>query len=73
GPVKSKMGWHVLRCGPYQPPSPVPLAEVSPAIKAELSRRRGDDAVRKKIAELRARARISLDEQALARATATAN
>ncbi|HET9554629.1 MAG TPA: peptidyl-prolyl cis-trans isomerase, partial [Anaeromyxobacteraceae bacterium] len=34
GPVKSKMGWHLLRCGPYQPPTPVPLAEVSPAIKA---------------------------------------
>jgi peptidyl-prolyl cis-trans isomerase C len=73
GPVKSKMGWHVLRCGAHQPPTPVPLAEVSPTIKAELTRRRGDDAVRKKVAELRARARISLDEQALTRAAAGAN
>jgi hypothetical protein len=71
--VKSRMGWHVFRCEAYQPPSPIPLAEVSQAIGAELTRRGGDDAVRRRIAELRPRARVSIDEQALQRATAKPN
>jgi peptidyl-prolyl cis-trans isomerase C len=73
GPVKSSVGWHLLRCGAYQPPTPIPLAEVTPAIRGELIRRRGDDTVRKKLADLRSHARITLDEQALARASARAN
>ncbi|HET9594800.1 MAG TPA: peptidyl-prolyl cis-trans isomerase, partial [Anaeromyxobacteraceae bacterium] len=32
GPVESRMGWHLVRCGPHQAAAPAPLAEVAPAL-----------------------------------------
>jgi parvulin-like peptidyl-prolyl isomerase len=67
GPVESRMGWHLVRCGPHQPAAPAPLAEVAPALAAELTARRGEEAVQDKVRELRARASIRVDRAALAR------
>jgi len=68
GPVESRMGWHLVRCGPHHPAAPAPLAEVAPALAAELAARRGEEAVQKAVRDLRARASIRVDRAALARA-----
>lgn len=69
-PVQSRAGWHLVRCGPYQPARPVPLGEVRAAIAGHLVQQQGDDAIRARIAEARGKARISIDEAALARSLA---
>lgn len=68
GPVQSRSGWHLLRCEPHQAARPAPLAEVSPRIAAELARRRGDDAIRARIADARRVAKVTIDEAAMQRA-----
>jgi peptidyl-prolyl cis-trans isomerase C len=65
GPARSRMGFHLLRCGPYTPAGPAPLAEVAAAIEGHLVRERGDQAIRGRFAALRAGARVSIDEAAL--------
>ncbi len=70
GPVQSRMGWHVLRCGAHRPAAPAPFAEVSAALGAELASRRGEEAVQRRLQELRSRASIRLDRPAISRAAA---
>lgn len=69
GPVQTRAGWHVLRCDAPRPAEIAPLPEVRAAIAARLGAQRGDDAVRRRIAELRQAARIEIERAALARAT----
>lgn len=71
-PVKSQMGWHVLRCGPVTPPGPAPLDSVTASISARLEREAAGRALQDGLAALRARARIVVDEAALNRALAGA-
>ena len=59
-PVKSHSGWHLVRCQPAIPAAPVPLAEVSQAIGERAFASSGDDAVRKRIAGLRAASHIEV-------------
>jgi peptidyl-prolyl cis-trans isomerase C len=66
-PVQSRMGWHLLRCGPRQPAAPAPLAEVSAALAVELAARRGDEAVSRRLQELKSKAAIRVDRAAVAR------
>lgn len=68
GPVRSRAGWHVLRCGPVTPAAPAPLAEVRDAIVARVRAERGEEALRAALAGFRARAKISIDERRLAAA-----
>lgn len=65
-PVKSRAGWHLVRCGAYVPPRAPPLAELSSALTARLLAEKGDAAVRARVAELRARAVIQLHPEAWA-------
>jgi len=71
-PVQSRMGWHVLRCGPVAPEAPIPLAEARPAIAQRLRDERARRAFDAQVAALRGKARISIDEQGLSRALAAA-
>ena len=64
-PVKSHSGWHLVRCQAVLPSALVPLAEVSPAIGERASTRAGDDAVRKRIAGLRAAVQIEVTPAAI--------
>ena len=59
-PVKSHAGWHLVRCAPVLPAAPMPLAEVSQAIGERASASSGDDAVRTRIAGLRAASHIEV-------------
>ncbi len=71
-PVKSQAGWHLVRCAARVPASTIPFAEVREAISARLAAERRDDAVRRRIAELRAKVQVSVDITALRRAVAQA-
>ena len=69
GPVKSQDGYHLLRCEAHLPARIVPLAEVREALAGELASRAREGAVSGTIAELRARARIEIDDAAVAAAS----
>lgn len=69
-PVQSRAGWHLVLCGAATPPSVVPFEEAAPALTARLAAERGDAAVRERIAELRSRARLSVDRSAVQRVMA---
>lgn len=68
GPVKSQLGWHLVVCGASTPAGTRPLAEVKDAIAERLRGDRGNQAVVKKIRELREKAKITIDRAAIARA-----
>ncbi len=72
GPVGSRLGWHLVRCGPPSPPRGRPLGEVREEIAARISRDRGEAALRRRVAELRAAARVTVEPEALRRAAARA-
>ena len=59
-PVKSRAGWHLIRCEPVVPARAAPLAEVKDVIAARISTERGNDAVRRRIADLRGRVLIQV-------------
>lgn len=71
-PVQSKMGWHILRCGPVAPAGPIPPEKAAETIGPRLQSEASDQALRDGVATLRARARISVDEAALKRWLASA-
>ncbi len=64
-PVKSSAGWHLVRCGAHVPAAPAPLSEVAPAIRAQLQREKGDEAVKAAIARARAGEPLQVNEAAL--------
>jgi parvulin-like peptidyl-prolyl isomerase len=68
GPVKSKLGWHLVLCGVPTPATTRPLAEVKEPIAEQLRADRGNLAVVKKIRVLREKAKITIDRAAIARA-----
>lgn len=68
-PVQSRDGWHLVRCGALVEHPPV-LAEVGPVAAARLKAERGQAAVTARIAALRQKAHLTLDEAALARLAA---
>ena len=70
-PVKSRAGWHLVRCEGVIPAAALPLAEVSESIAARLSAQKADDEVRRRIAELRAGARIEVAQDAVRRSVDT--
>lgn len=70
GPVKSGLGWHLLRCEAPFAPRPIPFEEARGGIAARLAAERGDAAVRDRIASLRAETPVAVDEPALAAAAA---
>jgi len=72
GPVKSQMGWHLLRCGPVTPAGPIPPEEAAGTIGPRLRSEASDRALQDGVATLRSRARISVDEAALKRSLASA-
>ena len=59
-PAKSRAGWHLIRCEQTIPSAQVPLAEVQASIEGRLAAEKGDEAVRRHIATLRAGARIEV-------------
>jgi parvulin-like peptidyl-prolyl isomerase len=67
-PVRSHGGWHLVRCGPRAEPSPLPLTAVKDAVITRLNVERGNEAVRKRITDLRARTHIVVDAEAVSRA-----
>jgi len=68
GPVRSRAGFHVVRCGPHVAGAPMPLAEVRAPLTVHLAAERGELAVQARLAELRRDGGISIDRAALARA-----
>lgn len=71
-PVKSRAGWHVLRCDALAPARTIPLAEVEAQIRAGLVKQRGDEAVRRELAGLRTGIAVKVDAEALKRVTSAA-
>ncbi len=71
-PVKSRGGWHLLRCAPHVPPGPAPFAEVKSAVGARVAADRAEAAFQRKLGELRAKARITIDRDAVARVASPA-
>ena len=69
-PAQSKMGWHLLRCAAPTAPKTVDFADVRGPLTARLTAQRGDESLRKYVAELRKHARIEIDDAALARISA---
>jgi peptidyl-prolyl cis-trans isomerase C len=67
GPVKSRAGFHLVRTASPQPPTVLTPEEVAPRIAARLLADRQDRAVRARLAELRASARVEIDAAAVAR------
>lgn len=70
GPVQSRGGWHVVRCGALVSPAPAPLATVRDALRQELTLQRGNAALIRHWDELRARTPVQIDAAALARFSA---
>lgn len=66
-PVKTRAGWHLLRCEAPVAAGVVPLEQVKDFISTRLQAERAEGAVTNRIAQLRARAQISIDQAALKR------
>jgi parvulin-like peptidyl-prolyl isomerase len=62
-PVRAGGGYHVLRLAAREPASVPELAAVASEVEVELRRRAGDEALRRYLEELRARAAIELAGQ----------
>jgi len=72
GPVRSSLGWHLVRCGPPTAPRVRPLPEVRQEIAARLQAERAERALAARVAELRGAARVTVERDAVARAAARA-
>ena len=66
-PVLSQSGWHLVKCQAPVSPQPRPLAEVKDAVSQRLRAEREVAAVRDRMTELRARAKVSVDRAAVQR------
>ncbi len=53
-PVRTAQGYHVLWLLDREPPVTPPLEEIASEVRSELKRRRGDQALRDRLASLRA-------------------
>lgn len=60
GPVRSPLGWHLIRGGPVTPGSPVPFAAVREELLARLRRTARENARQTLIRDLRERARVTI-------------
>jgi parvulin-like peptidyl-prolyl isomerase len=59
-PVRTIYGWHVLRVTAVKPARQLPLDEAAAGIRAKLVQQRGDEAVKNLESELRAKAKIEI-------------
>ncbi len=66
-PVRSRVGWHLLRCADRVPPGPAPFAEVRSSVAARVAADRAEAALQRRLGLLRAKARITIDRDAIAR------
>ncbi len=73
GPIQSRIGWHIVRCGPVAAAAPRPLDEVRGEILGRMQADRRSAALKSHLAKLRARAKVSVDEAALARALSSSS
>ncbi len=64
-PVESETGFHLVQLVDREPPVTPPLEEVRALVRQDLERRRGDDALRQYLDELRAWIPVSVDESIL--------
>ncbi len=67
-PVKSRLGWHVVKCDAPIAAGSRPLDQVKGGIADGLRLQRGEAAVRDRVAQLRGHARVTIDHAALQRA-----
>lgn len=68
GPLETKAGWRLVRCGATVPAGLVPFEEARELIARRMGGERAQKAVSAKVTELRARTNVTVDEAALARA-----
>jgi len=66
-PVPSRAGWRLVRCGEMVAAGLVPFEEVRDVLAERLGRSRADETVRAKLAEIRGRTQVTIDQGALAR------
>lgn len=64
-PVESETGFHLMQLVDREPPVLPPLEEVRALVRQDLERRRGDEALRRYLDELRAEIPVSVDESIL--------
>ena len=64
-PVESETGFHLVQLVDREPPVAPPLEEVRALVRRDLERRRGDDALRRYLDDLRAWIPVSVDESIL--------
>lgn len=67
GPVQSRGGFHLVRCGPLVTPPAPPLAALREGLRQEAVQERETAALVRHLGELRARAKVEIDEGVLAR------
>jgi parvulin-like peptidyl-prolyl isomerase len=65
GPVRTRNGFHLVRCAERTPPQLAPLAEVRDAIARKLQAEAADQALSARLRELRVSAGVRIDEAAL--------
>ena len=64
-PVESETGFHLVQLVDREPPIVPPLEEVRALVRQDLERRRGDEALRRYLDELRSEIPVSVDESVL--------
>ncbi len=66
GPVASRSGWHLVRCGAPKPPVDASFAAVEKAVTERLVAQRGLETLVAHVGKLRANAKLSVDAVAVA-------
>jgi len=64
-PIESETGFHLVQLVDREPAVVPPLEEVQALVRQDLERRRGDEALRRYLDELRARIPVAVDESLL--------
>jgi len=64
-PVKTELGWHIIKVGEHKKAMPKPLDEVKDGIKAMLLNQKQEQAYKEMVEKLRADAKINVDKDAL--------
>lgn len=67
GPVRTRLGWHLVRCQAPVAGRTAPLAEVREALRQRLAAERGEAALRARLAKLRRELGVRIDQEGLAR------